>query len=309
MENLEFCSSDPRDVGPRNALFRALVAYNGSNPIRVGATLSGEEAQAGSTRWFMATGHTYVRYELRSVLPGQIVFDIGDDGDWLKARAETHALWTALNRLGIPYWGSPSGGKGIHTEVFGPPAETHPSRICARCCHGPHETRCEAETLDGHRCRCWRPDGTIQDVVDWRSQFADLVLGLAQDILAKQTGDPFISIDSDPVTIAPREGGRLVREFGSGKAKGRRKSLWHAGPGPFTPLPRTREEAYAILGKRGWPVPDSVPVSDRPMELASWFEHARTQAGCDGVCPRSIECIWSMDPWNWGGCNDCPANR
>lgn len=332
MGTLELCSSEPGDVGPRNLLLRELVAYNGGRPIRVGAGLSGEDAVKGATRWFDTYGDRYVRYELRSVLPGQVVFDLGDCNDkecemeghlkcWRRGRAETHALWTVLNRLGIPYWGCPSGGKGIHTEVFGPPVKPGKSHICAGCYHAAHpQEYCNTETLAG-TCRCsgrkFKGDGsgdmvsmgTISEKSDWRWEFSQLILGLAQDILGKQFCDPFIFIESDPVTIEPNEGSRLVREFGSGKSRQRQKSLWHQGPGPFPPLPRTRDEAYTTLAERGWPVPQAVPVSERPLEMVEWFRHSKDQAGGRNVCPRSIDCIYTSDPWSWGGCNDCPGNR
>lgn len=63
-------------------------------------------------------------YDYRTLLPNQIVWDVGDnrpDGTptpWEDTRRFTHALWDALNYLGLRYWGALSGGKGTHTEVF-----------------------------------------------------------------------------------------------------------------------------------------------------------------------------------------------
>lgn len=68
------------------------------------------------TEWF-GTGEL-TDYDYRCVLPTQVVFDMGDDGDWERCRAETMAVWETLNDLGVPYWGALSGGKGTHTEVF-----------------------------------------------------------------------------------------------------------------------------------------------------------------------------------------------
>lgn len=57
-------------------------------------------------------------HHLRTVLPSQIVYDLGDDGDWRRCRLETEALWATLEIMGIPHWRCLSGGRGTHTELF-----------------------------------------------------------------------------------------------------------------------------------------------------------------------------------------------
>lgn len=240
-------------------------------PIRVAASMSGG-TEKGMAKWFYADGHRYVRHDLRSVLPNQIVFDIGDDGDWGKARAETHALWSALHRLGIKsFWGAPSGGKGIHTEVFGP----------------------VVYDMD--------PDW------DWRPEVANTILDLAQQILAKATNNPFAVIDADPCTINPREGSRQIREFGYGKKPGFKKALWTSGGAIINPLPKTREETYDALGQRGSPIPTTVPIANNLPETVYRFRFVKEALGFGG-CPQSPKCVFGEEGQWWPDfCNGCPA--
>ena len=150
------------------------------------------------------------RYAYRTIFPIEIVFDIGDDGDWGKCRENTIALWGRLQRFGfepnVDYWPALSGGKGTHTHLF----ITNPDMVA------------------------WLQSGSQgPKPPDER----DVVV---KAILSPVDGP----IVCDPCTQQPNEGSRLLREFGAVNPKtGRRKTLWcHK----YTDLPTDRAKAYAM---------------------------------------------------------------
>lgn len=71
-------------------------------------------------KWYNHGVGERATHQYRTVMAHEIVYDIGDHDDWRRCIVETHALWMALNRLGVPYWGALSGGRGTHTHIFGP---------------------------------------------------------------------------------------------------------------------------------------------------------------------------------------------
>lgn len=96
----------------------SMMAKEAGGSVRVG-TRGDIAASKNSTKWTQFTAADRAVHHLRVVLPHEIVFDVGDNTPWHRTVDETHALWIALNRMGIPYWGALSGGKGTHTHVFG----------------------------------------------------------------------------------------------------------------------------------------------------------------------------------------------
>lgn len=95
-----------------------MMAKEAGGKVRVG-TRGDIAASKNSTIWTQFAPGDRAVHHLRCVLPHEMVFDIGDNTPWHRTVDETHALWIALNRMGIPYWGALSGGKGTHTHVFG----------------------------------------------------------------------------------------------------------------------------------------------------------------------------------------------
>lgn len=128
MERLGNHKQDASSAAPRGELLDALLneaeATTGIRSIRVGRPTIG-----GGMLWRWSDDRTQPTYAYRAMLSNQIVFDIGDNGDWDECVRDTHALWDALNWFGVAYWGSLSGGKGTHTEVFGPAGLTREGRM------------------------------------------------------------------------------------------------------------------------------------------------------------------------------------
>lgn len=236
-------------------------------------------------RWDWCISSTEATNTYRTVLPLQLVFDIGDKpATWADCVRRSHALWDALNWLGLGYWACLSGGAGTHTEVFGTPTWLPPV----------------PEWSDAHG----RP-------LDWREEVAKTISGVAQIFLTRSLCSPEEMV-YDYRLIAPRAGRRMVRDFGVEKhyGTGRRKVLWGTGPSPIPRLPHTRDLAYAEVERRAKEhgttalYPTTIPVNESLDRLA--YIQVRQQTG--KACPTSVHCLpgphRGLDPWPW--CDTCP---
>lgn len=203
---------DPQDpLAARRPLVEALLKEearsrpedHGPVMLRVAHHTQGEH---GEKLWRLAKDPAY---DYRTVLASEIVFDQGDHGDWMRARSEAHALWTALDRWGLRYHAALSAGNGIHTHVYMRPLDPESDLV----------------------------RGTAATFIRWAVQLA-----LAEDDLAD------VDDTEDPRLLTPAWQSRLIREFGARKSPDSkwRKTLW--SDSKFRPLPETREEAYAQAG-------------------------------------------------------------
>lgn len=271
-----------------------------------------DSAAAGpaSGAWYEYRAGDEPNHHLRMVFGNEIVFDVGDCNDrecgarhhvpcWPTCVRRTHALWMALNRLGIPHWAALSGGKGTHTHVFGPPRAPSGPPHCGNCLHGQHGVRCGAELLAG-TCRCFKFEA-VSEGGDWRNAVSGVIVEAALGIL----GNPLDQDFCDYRLLAPTR--HMVREFGCRKtpASAHMKMLWHIGPGPFLPLPASRNAAYrAAL---------SVFPGEGPA-VADWLDGlARTGYGAisGGPCPQGPQCVPAhpvakLEPF--GRCAGCPLD-
>lgn len=64
----------------------------------------------------------YEPYDLRTIVPTQVVFDLGDNEPWERTRRECEAVMDVLDEWDVPYWCGLTGGSGVHIEVFLRPA-------------------------------------------------------------------------------------------------------------------------------------------------------------------------------------------
>jgi hypothetical protein len=114
------------------------MAREAGGEVRIGTRSDNHLSQNG-TRWTPFKPGDRATHHLRVVLPHESVFDIGDDRrdgfgalvptPWGRIVEETYALWLALNRMKIPYWGALSGGKGTHTHIFGTPGSNPAAEV------------------------------------------------------------------------------------------------------------------------------------------------------------------------------------
>lgn len=176
----------------------SLVTWDTGGPVKV---RKWQARQRGD-------GHSY-----RTVYQNEVVFDIGDHGDWQKCVQDTIALWGRLERLGhipgVDYWPALSGGKGTHTHLFIEKTAT--------------------------LTRKW------DDREDSRENFAKM-------LCAARMGQP--SIEYDPRLINPSFQGRMVREFGARGRMGFLKTMW---PHRYDSLPGDRQKAYQMVGPARFP--------------------------------------------------------
>lgn len=243
-------------------------------------TVGRQRANGAWAPWSYTVGDTSHTY--RAVLPSQIVFDIGDHAPWEKIRWATHRLWTILNRWGIAYWGSLSGGKGTHTEFFIRPTP-------------------EIGYDDGWRKHGIRPGTDLRPIIaDWIvRQMMDLE-PVKRQIMVK---DPYDHFDIDTGHIAPMPQMKLLRDFGCLKpSMGTRKTLWTTGPAPFPWLPTTRNEAYKYNRVL---VPLSLPVND---DVPGASQHERASS-IHGPCPQGPQCLPGpqSECGADGSCAHCPV--
>lgn len=233
----------------------------------------------GSKTYFMVREGSTVRPHLRTIMPTQLVFDLGDlvagdppDGDWGRCQREADAISQACYCLGIPFVFSLSSGKGVHIEIFLDPA--------------------------GPQSRC-RDEGE-----DWRKFIAYRILAEAKRILWPDEDERAERhIVYDMRCIDPREGSRLLTDNGERKSPGspHRKVVWHAGFGPAPPLPATREEAYRIAEANGIVRPSTIPIAaDAGRHDTRW-----TMELFEKPCPVGPKCFEAND--GWPVCDDCPA--
>jgi hypothetical protein len=255
----------------------------------------------GLGQWHTYTPGLTPTHSLREQGQSEIVFDIGDHGDWQLCVAESHALWRALNAMGIPYWAALSGGKGTHTHVFGPKRNGKPVAFCANCNHVPHPGEsCDFsfEPEFPGRCSCRFFEARVEDD-DWRKSVSGQILEVANAIL----GNPLHQDLCDHRLLAPTR--HVQREFGERQLplSPTVKTLWHVGPGAFLPLPSTREAAYAAA-KQVYP--------NGPVPVAEWLARMdrRTYSSiAGGRCLTGPGCIKgfpgaTLGPW--GMCESCP---
>lgn len=247
---------------------------SGLNGVRCARRNDGAKKD-GSKNYYMVRGLGEQRHHLRTVLPTQLVFDLGDllpgdppQGDWNRCRIESDAIAAGCTNLGVPFIMSLSAGKGVHLEVFLPP--------------------------EGPQSRC-RDEGE-----DYRILIANAIVAEAKRILwpnPDERASHFIVYD--PRTVSPREGSRLLTENGERKTPlGPRKVVWHEGYGPAPRLPATREEAYIIAEKRGIVRPTAIPVAlDAERHDTRWVEELLGKP-----CPTGPACMEQM----WGVCDGCP---
>ena len=300
------------------ALFIQEANRCGIQAVRVGYRIDGAQ-QAGSTNWVHIAAPPQAPYALRSVLPNQIIFDLGDDivgpserkpQPWLATRGQAHALADACHALGVPFHLGLSSGKGLHLEVFLDPAAEWASRLslagsCAECGHGHEGDRCrEPVGLSAEsRCPC-RDFRRCEEAEDRRWPVARAIVAEANRILGVEW--PAKGVVFDPLLIAPHEGSRLVREWGERKSPlaPHRKVLWHEGAGPMPRLPDTREAAYAqaeaMAAKRGSCRPSSIQRAHAASALDSRWVRDLFGAGC----PQGPQC--HSPEGDWPICEGCP---
>jgi hypothetical protein len=131
-------ASDPLRVEGSFQRHADMVAKALGGEVRVGTRQDSARKKDGHS-WTPYKVGDRATHHLRVVATNEIVFDIGDDKrdeegnrtptPWPRIVDETYALWIALNRMGIPYWGALSGGKGTHTHVFGPPGSNPAAEV------------------------------------------------------------------------------------------------------------------------------------------------------------------------------------
>lgn len=247
-------------------------------------------------RWHFKRAGDEPFYHYRTMLPSQIIFDLGDrlpgeppEGNWPRCRDESHALWDAMSHLGLKGWAALSGGKGTHTELFGRTDWMSP------------------DAVDN-----MRPDGTY---LEWRTAVARTIISIATIYL--NDGDPFgpRRMNYDVRLIAPAPESRQVREFGEAKVggDGKRKALWGLLPTEIPRLPSTREVAYEMAANRVregllTPIPESIPV-ERGLDRLAMVQVRDLTGGC---CPRGPQCMPGphRTSEDWGGfCEECPGLR
>lgn len=124
---------------------------------------------------------------------------------------------------------------------------------------------------------------------EWRVRVSRYVLEYAS-VLCE---DPMLKVDHR--LINPREGSRLVRDFGAAKeAGGDRKTLWWQDGEAWIDLPETREQAYSMMRRDDYP-------TMRPAKI-SRLDLGWTDAVGAASCPKGPECL---DPLNWNFCDTC----
>lgn len=259
--------------------------------------------------WVQYVGGQAV-HSLRAVLPNEIVFDLGDNTEWPRTRLETTCLWRSLHGQGIPFWGGPSGGLGTHTHIFG--AVGAPSGLQSTFDvpgEPPGHSGDEPGTEDlpswyqptgslSPQARAMRQRAEAEAATgdyDWRNSVAGNIVADANRILRGVTGWAFDSIDADYRLVAPADGSRMAREFGSKKSLKHDwpKRCWFDGSGPLMPIPVDRDDFYRLC--RSDAPSTSVPRSD-----LSRFDFGWPRAMFRARCPTSNECRIRQ-------CGDCPV--
>lgn len=95
-----------------------LASISNNYPIKVSDYWKNEDGVWTPGKWKLYSptnmSHTY---DLRSVLPNEVVFDL-DDKVWKKNRKYANTILKFLKSKEIPYYAFLSGGKGIHISVF-----------------------------------------------------------------------------------------------------------------------------------------------------------------------------------------------
>lgn len=174
-----------------------------------GLNLRTMSAHKGTWTW-----SANVNYAYRTILPNEVVFDIGDHAkDWGEVVDQSEALWDELDEMvhDGAYYAALSGGRGTHTHLW-------------------LEDPTDGTMWDG---RDWPKHDLREKIADW-VKFRRLAKGAT------------VRVQPDPVCIAPSHGGRQLREFGATKM--RSKTLLFEGPLQRKPLPRNQAQAYATAG-------------------------------------------------------------
>lgn len=115
--------------------------------------------------------------------------------------------------------------------------------------------------------------------------------------------------------LDPNEGSRQIREFGARKNGNTPygKALWAVGPGPFEPIPNTREATYRRLAERigrgeDLRMPRSIAHGMPLVHLLPTQQLARSHGG---TCPKGSECLPGphRESLDWGTCLRCPIDN
>lgn len=224
----------------------------------------------------------------RAILPNEILFDVGDSGDWERCRRTTHAIWRVLNKWGVPYWGALSGGSGTHTHVF---LGKRPTVVDKG---GP----ADASEIRWSDDLAFRGDDLRETIAEWVVRFAHEREPLDVQFVVE---DHWEHLDVDRVKVAPGPNKSVVRAFGSRNE--RRKTLWTFGPGAFPLLRPSRGETY---NNHHTVVPSRLPVSTTG---TPGVKHAMIAKARSGGCPRGPECFPGAHVTGPNiACRRCPAD-
>lgn len=272
MGSLQFTLDEKR----QRLLMFLVMLRGGSDGLRCGKR-NDQAARKGSTTWGQFPGELSVQQvHLRSILPQQVVFDVGDCSEpsceqaghvrcWQeKALGNALPIMQALDEMGVPFVASLSGGKGIHVEVFADEAPATYSTMVG-----------ESIVEDDGR-------------PDWRRRFASEVLSRASIIRGE-------AVVADPRLKSPNDSSHLVRDWGQRKVdwSDKTKRVWSRGLG----FPSARGEAYEMVPHGPDAIPDHIPIC---AGLAR-----RYSLGAKG-CPKTAACFDPTSNDGWPGCGDCP---
>lgn len=254
--------------------------------------VTSELASGGMQTWSRIRGPN-AGHGFRTILPNEIVFDVGDRGDWERCRRTTHALWRVLNKWDVPYWGALSGGKGTHTHVF----LGHDGPGC---------------TLRPRVEKVRREDGKVDLVSEWpydvgRNDIRETVAEIAvrqahqreafNDRLLVEDHWEHLDVDRGKVAAGPNKG--MVRAFGSRNRE--RKSLWTVGPGPFPLLQPSRAQTY---NNHDVVIPDELSAAGAG---TPGVEHSTIAQALSKECPKGPACMPGSIPGRDVVCRRCPA--
>jgi hypothetical protein len=213
----------------------------------------------------------YAPYDLREVLPNEVLFDIGDNTNFPKALTQSHTLWDMLDDLEFndrfpdhmlqhaqqpngDYWGALSGGRGLHTHVF----------------------------LDMPR---WNRDRFFK----MRRLYASATVNLLRKRLDHEP-------DVDQNVLHHNEEARIVRAFGARKNDA--KTLIARRGERRVAKGTSRDESYAVARTR-------MPEAITPLASPIAVKHHEVRKAVGRTCPKRTSCF--TDAALDGLCTSCPA--
>jgi hypothetical protein len=233
-------------------------------------------------------------HSYRTVLPNEMVCDLGDHTNWIETVSNAHAIMDILNEATISYICALSGGRGIHIHIFGPPRSPDDG-VCMACLHA------GGEHADGKctTCTCLQLMKFPNDDDDWRVASARTLLALST---MRKWGTPWSKkLQADPLLLHPNHGSRMIREFGATKEDGDAhgpKTVWHIGPSAYAPIPYSIADAYKEAEGRGARHPDVLP-RNKDIPFGVWQE---VRSWAVGPCPSTPECLRTR-------CASCPLQE